>query len=673
MRKKLILFLGWCLLFFANNVLAQDLKTSIGKNKELDSLRKREESQKDSVIFTSKYVRYTTLALNKDSIQTLPIDTGLVGIQNFSVLYQPQTPTIGLGVLGLPARSMLFEMPKTIGFEAGFHALDYYALNHQDVKYYKARSPFTSLYYVNGGEKEQILKITHTQNINKNWNFGATYNRIGANGFYTHQRGDDLNASIFTWYRSPNKRYYLMADAVFNTLKAQENGSILKDLIFEPGTPQLIDKKAEAVRLYSTKQLYRKKSFLFKQSYFVGRIDSTGVTSQNILPTNRITHTLIYTQGSFNFKKDEPDTYGVFPAAQTNTTDYSPVDNIFANDSANVKHLQNEFIYLFFLRAKGKTIKNELKLNAGLKHDLYFYNQSCILKNNTYYYHYTEKFQNLTLLGDLGYRFSNKIDFNLNIQQIFQGLNIGDFLYQGKANIMLNQKTGLLVLSVYQQNKSPEQIFNRFYGVYYNWDLSADLNRTKVSNFTARYVNDFIGFNASAAYYLIDNYLYFGEGQIKKQIIPIQLANNINILKLTVEKRFNYKNWYLDAFLAYQKTDSKDILRTPEFYTFCSLYKNQTFFKKLKTQIGIDIRYNSPFTTVSYSAAAGQFYNGDAVVFNTKPVADVWVKAGLKRANLFLKYEYVNQGLLSKGFYTVNRYPMPDRLLKLGISWNFYD
>ncbi|MGY0040251.1 putative porin [Pedobacter sp. NJ-S-72] len=36
-------------------------------------------------------------------------------------------------------------------------------------------------------------------------------------------------------------------------------------------------------------------------------------------------------------------------------------------------------------------------------------------------------------------------------------------------------------------------------------------------------------------------------------------------------------------------------------------------------------------------------------------------------------YEYVNQGLQSKGYYTVNRYPMPDKLFKIGLSWNFYD
>ena len=174
MQKYTLSLIFYVLTFGMASAYAQDLKTTITKNKELDSLRKKEDGTADSVIFTSKYIRYTTYKLTKDSIQTLPLDTGLNGIQNFSVLAQPRHPTVGTGVLGLAAMPMLFEPVKTIGFNAGFHALDYYTLNHNDVKFYRARSPFTSLYYVNGSEKEQVLKLTHTQNIKKNWNFGIS-------------------------------------------------------------------------------------------------------------------------------------------------------------------------------------------------------------------------------------------------------------------------------------------------------------------------------------------------------------------------------------------------------------------------------------------------------------------------------------------------------------------
>lgn len=672
MRSIFKIFL-FCFLFFGFfDAYAQDLKTKIGANKKIeDSLRKVLDGEKDSLVFTSKFVRYTTLSLIKDSTQTLAIDTSLVGIQNFSVLNQPRKPTVGTGVLGLAAMPLLFEPTKTIGFDAGFHALDFYTLNNQDVKFYRARSPFSSLYYVNGGEKEQVLKLIHTQNIKKNWNFGANFNRIGANGFYTHQRGDDLGASIFTWYESKNKRYNLFYDMVFNTLKAQENGSIVKDDIYADNGGQLADKLAESVRLNSAKQLWRKNSILLKQSYFVGRIDTTSTSSsQNILPTNKITHTLTYTKNQYSFKKNEIDVYRTLPL----NPDVLDIDTVFTNDSTNVKHLQNEFVYSFFLRAKGNAIiKNELKINAGIRHDFYQYAQYSVARDTSFLYENTSSFQNITLLGSAGYRFSNRVDFNLDLQQIFQGRNAGDFLYEAKSNILLSNKAGRIILGAYVQNKSPEEIYSRYYGNHLRWDLRTQLDRTKTANLSFNYSNDVLKLDASANYYLITDYLYFKQVD-SNTITPAQLGGNINLLKISIGKKFNFRGLHLDAYVVYQKTDNENVLRTPEIYTFNSVYTNWTIFKVLKTQVGFDVRYNTAFAAAGYSPAVSQFYNTTSGErFSSKPVVDVWIKAGLKRANLFLKYDYANQGLFSKGYYTVNRYPMPDRLLKFGVTWNFYD
>lgn len=676
MQKTIKIILFCCLSFGMMNAFAQDLRTNINANKsQQDSIRKKLDTEKDSIVYTSKFIRYTTLKLIKDSTQTLPIDTGLAGLQNFSVLQQPRRPTVGTGVLGLAAKSLLFEPSKTIGFDAGFHSFDFYVLNNEDVKFYRARSPFSSLYYVNGSEKEQVLKLLHTQNIKKNWNFGGNYNRIGANGFYSHQRGDHLNAALFTWYESTNKRYNLWFNGVFNTMKAQENGSIVKNDIFEDTNQELVDKLAETVKLTTAKQLWRKSSFLLKQSYFVGRIDSTGKNnSQNILPTNKITHTLTYSNTQYSFKKDETDSYNVFPQFANPDDLRNPIDAIFTNDSTNVKHLQNEFIYSFFLRAKGNSIiKNELKVDAGIRHDFYQYAQYGMLRDLTKFYAYTVGFQNITLLGSAGYRFSNRIDLNLDLQQIFQGRNTGDFLYEAKSNILLSKKAGRIVLGAYVQNKSPEEIYNKYYGNHFRWDNRGNLDRTKIANLSFNYNNEALKFDASANYYLITDYLYFIQDGASG-IIPAQQSGDMNMLKLSVGKQFNFGSYHLDTYVVYQKTDNQNVLRTPEVYTFNSIYKDVTLFKVLKTQIGFDVRYNTPFVAAGYSPAVSQFYNEtNPQTLGSKPIADVWIKASLRRANLFLKYDYVNQGLFSKGFYTVDRYPMPDRLLKFGLTWNFYD
>jgi len=667
--QKLLVAVSFFLLLGVANAFAQDLKTSIAGNKELDSLRKKEESARDSVVFNSKYIRYTTRKLTKDSIQTIPLDTTLNGIHYFSPIAQPRRPTVGTGLIGLAAAPLLFEPVKTIGFEAGFHSLDYYKFTHDDVKFYRARTPFTSLSYISAGDNVQLLKIIHSQNIKPNWNFGANFNRIGANGFYEHQRGDDLNAALFTWYHTKNKRYNIWVDAVFNTLKAEENGSIRKDsIIFAPGANNLATKKAEPIRLKSARQLYRDNSLMIRQSYFVGRIDSTeNSNNQNILPTNKITHTLTYTNSSYSFKKDEEDAFNVLPSPRN----FSP----FTNDTTNVKHLQNEFIYSFFLRAKESSfIKNELKIDAGIRYDMYTFKQQMLQKDKTLFYARDFNAQNTTILGAVGYRFSNKVDVNLDVQQILQGFNAGDYLYEAKSNFALSNKAGKIVMSAYTQNKSPEEIYNRYFGNYYDWDQRANLSRTKTTNFTFTYLNDFLKLDASAAYYLISNYLYFGPSPtVEKSIIPIQNSSEISLLQIKVGKQLDAGSFHVTAYGVYQKTDQQRILRTPEIYLFASVYKDQTFFKFLKTQLGFDVYYNDTYLAKSYAIAASQFYNEKDITFSSKPIVDAWIKLGLRRANLFAKYQYANQGLFNNGTYTINRYPMPDRLLLLGLTWNFYD
>jgi hypothetical protein len=88
----------------------------------------------------------------------------------------------------------------------------------------------------------------------------------------------------------------------------------------------------------------------------------------------------------------------------------------------------------------------------------------------------------------------------------------------------------------------------------------------------------------------------------------------------------------------------------------------------------VDVRYHTEFANPAYAINAAQFYNQqDAKPLPSYPIVDVFVRASLKRANLFLRYDYANQGIQSQGYYTVDRYPMPDRILKFGVSWKFYN
>ncbi|MFD0793584.1 putative porin [Mucilaginibacter litoreus] len=645
----------------------------------LDSLRKREENKKDSIVVTSKYIKVTSERLLADSTQLFPLDTGLVNFENYSPLNQPRNPKISLGYPGVAARDLLFNPRKTIGFDEGLHALDAYMINPQDLNYFNARAPYTllSLYSTFGGTKEQLFKTLHTQNIKPNWNIGFILNFNGSRGYYStsniiSQNVSDFNAGIFSWYHSKNNRYNLLANLLVNNLKAPETGSILKDTIFNSPNSSF-DKTGEAVKLPSSYTNWKNTGLYVKQFYYIGHIDSLnqGKTgTKNVLPTQRLSYTFYANQRKFNYLQNGLDTYGAFPDYY-----YSAGRS---RDSLNVFHLQNDFSYSFYLRGKSTTrSKNELKLDVGLTQD--YYNMSQYVadtiinnvgrKDMKQVRVQKESFQNITLKGRLGYRFSDRINLDLNVNQIAQGRNFGDFLYDAKLTLAGNKKTGRIVLGAYQQSSSPGLVYTNW--ISNHWIFNNDFDNQKITNLSFNYVNDALELDLKAEYFLVSDYLYFASQPGGIDATPMQYGSSINMLKLSLGKNLHWHKLNFDNYIVYQKTDNANILRTPELYTFSSLYYKAQLFT-LTSQFGINVRYNTRYVAPSYALGIGQFYNGADVTFTSYPIASVFFKATLERTNIFLQYDYANQGLFSNGYYTVNRYPQMDRFLKFGVAWTFY-
>src|SRR5690606_41604473 len=81
----------------------------------LDSARAKEDNRQDSVVFTAKYVRYTTLDMLKQSTRTTQIDTTHVNFQYYNKQNLPWNPTISLGSYCLSSRYLLFNPHYRLG------------------------------------------------------------------------------------------------------------------------------------------------------------------------------------------------------------------------------------------------------------------------------------------------------------------------------------------------------------------------------------------------------------------------------------------------------------------------------------------------------------------------------------------------------------------------------
>jgi hypothetical protein len=643
----------------------------------LDSARKREENKKDTVIYTSKYIRVTNEALLKDSTQVFPLDTGLTNFENFSPLLQPYSPRMHLGSTGLPQRPMLFEPLKGVGFDVGNHALDVYMLRPSDVQYYRSRVAYTNLQFYSGAfgnsNADQIFKLVHTQNVKPNWNFTFNFNSTGSRGYYNRQNVSDLNAVVATWYESKNKRYNLLGNLVFNNLRSPQSGSILKDDIFNVGT---LNPQQESVRLTNSYINYRNNGFYLKQFYYLGRIDTInapGKEGQKILPTQRVSHTIYYNIQKYRFIQNEPDTYKVFP-------DYY-FNNTISRDSLAVTNIRNDFSYSFYLRGKSVSfVKNEVKLDVGLTHDLFRYSQYIVdsLQANTNLRNQERRVQNATyqnvkLNAKFSYRFSDRVSLQGDFQQVVVGYNFGDYLYDAKLSLAGGEKAGRIILGAYAQNNEAPLVFKNYISNHYVFN-NTGIGKQQINNISFNYLNDKLLIDLKAEYFLVNGYQYFASQTPNgNDVAPAQLSAPLNLLKISVGKKFAFGKWHAEDFFVYQQSDYQATLRIPQIYNYANIYYTRLFFNNLLTSIGVNVRYNTTYTAPNYAVGLGQFYNSSDISFITTPVITPYIKATLFRTNLFIMYDYANQGLQSNGYYTINRYPMPYRQLKFGVSWSFYN
>src|SRR5690606_19989565 len=106
-----------------------------GWSKALEEAREKEDSKQDTIIYSSRFVRYTTLEMMRQATYTFQIDTVHKNFQYYNPQLQPKNPSIHLGSYGLATRDLLFTPDRSIGFRTGFHALERFLYTSDEVKY----------------------------------------------------------------------------------------------------------------------------------------------------------------------------------------------------------------------------------------------------------------------------------------------------------------------------------------------------------------------------------------------------------------------------------------------------------------------------------------------------------------------------------------------------------
>ena len=93
-------------------------------------------------------------------------------------------------------------------------------------------------------------------------------------------------------------------------------------------------------------------------------------------------------------------------------------------------------------------------------------------------------------------------------------------------------------------------------------------------------------------------------------------------------------------------------------------------------ELGADVRYFTKYHAPDYSPVIGQFYlqnPANQISIGACPMINVYANFQWKRTRFFLMMYNINQTSGNSNYFLAPHYPINPRVVKLGISWNFFD
>jgi len=597
---------------------------------------------------TTRYALENDVFNNRETLYT--IDTLLNGFQNYNFLQRNGNLYQDLGNLGTAMRPVFYTPPQQIGAMLGMDVFTPYAINPHQIKYYNTRSPYSSLYYAQGGNGIQLLDVEHSRNINSRWNVGFRYQRptaprqfaAGSINPSQNRQVDSHEFALYSWYKNLDSTYQIMGNITVMDHRVQDLGSIA-----------LLD---VANNLLSIDEVLNNLDTL---NVFEGNTLTSVLTNAGSRDARNQIH--FYHQyapvGGFQI-------YHIFDRQQrlnyfsdwnlTNSDRFG-----FYPDSLFTPNTEQETKYLLFENTAGiKGTFTKGRLN-GFNYRFHARRRDYSLKSNFFQNDLT---RNENFVGGwLNYYFPDSSKFFVE----------AEYLIGGDTRLRAEYQSKLITAGLYRVDNSPTLIQQNFLSNHYNWD-----NRGKFANVSSDNVYGNLnvrlgGLTVQPSVLLsnLNDYIYFNQ-----QAIPQQEPNAIQLLRLGLGLQFKLGNFHTVNQAYYTKVSNTGVIRVPELFANSRIAYNILFKKVLYIQVGADLHYKSAYKADAYMPLSQQYHLQDEFELPGYLLADAFATFRVQRVRLFFKMSHVNQGLMSQpGYFAAPIYTGLPRAFAFGVNWMLFD
>ena len=634
------------------------------------------------------------------NIVPIPVDTLHAGFQNTNDPAGPTGQYNYLGNLGSPRMSRIFFDRKE---ESQFFFTDPYdqsVLRPEDVTFTNTFSPYTNLTYYksfHNRNSEERFKSYFAVNANKKLGFGFYIDYLYGRGMYNNQSTAFFNGGLFASYRGDKYDMHF----IFNNdnLKMRENGGITDDrYITDPldmaeGKKQYESTDIPTVlnKVWNHNTSYH--AFLthrYNLGFYKEKVDSLTnnkkpevndsiESTREFVPLTSFIHTL---ELDFNGRKyitqDDAQNRQYFEHT------YFGNDSIDQNRRTSVRNT-----FGISLR-EGFNKWAKAGLTAFLTHEYRDFTlpDSTDVPNQRIIKHYKENV--VYVGGELLKEQGKLLHYKVLGEFAVAGEDAGQFRLEGNGDLNLNLLGDSVRLDVnaYIKNLNPIFYYRNFHSKHYWWDNS-DLSKIMRTRVEGKLNFNRLGTTLRAGVENIKNYTYLANtsvpvtnsnGEIisfKNNAAVRQYSGNIQVFTAMLQQKLKFGIFHLDGEVAYQKSSEQSILPLPELSAYGNLYLHAGLVKNvLQVSLGADVRYFTKYNAPDYSPVIGQFYlqNPESTIaIGGCPMVNVYANLHWKRTRIFVMMYNVNQNSGNSRYFLAPHYPISPRILKLGISWNFFD
>jgi len=606
-----------------------------GRKKLIDDSTKMVFGPKTTLYFFEEDIK-------KNRLKKYEVDTLL---DNFHY-YEPNAKTgwkyQDLGNIGGASQPIFYDIPKIIGTTSGFHVYDLYHHSTENNRYFDTKSPYTNMAAFFGGGNRNMLDIDFSRNVDPNWNLGLNFHTIKARKTLNPNARDDHFAdqtsyAFHTNYKTKDEKYLLLF--TFSRMRhlVREQGGIIPQSVDSTSLPFAYQdskvwlRNSRAIDLRQDYRLYHQYALL------------KGLQLYHIIDKKKQSVKFLT-----NLSTSDAEFFEFFDQKNYSVDERPP---FFSTDSTkNFTHFSSW--------------TNE----AGVKGDL-----------GLFYFNAFAKFRSGRLTG---YYFDRKFPFNefylggnlrgdLNEKWSFEG--DVEYLLPGAFKIQ-SQFISPFLEAVYTKSVYKPTAMQQLYrGNHHQWENDfSNIGSDEIKGFLKADFKHF-KFRPGLSLTRINNFVYFNEFQQ-----AAQADEQIFMLMPSLNASFNVSKklfWEAEVIYTLKSGEAAEFMRIPDVFVNSRMYfESPLFDDNLYIQIGLNGRYRSDNFANAYSPAIQQFYLQNQFNVYGYPVIDFFLNARINRTKILVRYNHINQNLLSRpGYYITPDYTGLQGKLDIGISWPLFD